>query len=49
LHLDTSNDRDTALGQAEARIKKIGVVTSGDTIVLTVGEPMGQVGGTNTL
>jgi pyruvate kinase len=49
LHLDTSNDRDTALGQAEARIKKLGVVTSGDAIVLTVGEPMGQVGGTNTL
>jgi pyruvate kinase len=49
LHLDTSNDRDTALGQAEARIKKLGVVISGDAIVLTVGEPMGQVGGTNTL
>jgi pyruvate kinase len=49
LHLDTSNDRDTALEQAETRIKKLGVVTSGDAIVLTVGEPMGQVGGTNTL
>ena len=49
LHLDTSNDRDTALEQAEARIKKLGVVASGDAIVLTVGEPMGQVGGTNTL
>ncbi len=49
LHLDTSNDRDTALEQAEVRIKKLGVVTSGDAIVLTVGEPMGQVGGTNTL
>jgi pyruvate kinase len=49
LHLDTSNDRDTALEQAEARIKKLGVVAAGDAIVLTVGEPMGQVGGTNTL
>ena len=49
LHLDTSNDRDTALEQAETRIKKLGVVASGDSIVLTVGEPMGQVGGTNTL
>jgi pyruvate kinase len=49
LHLDTSNDRDTALEQAEARIKKLGVVATGDAIVLTVGEPMGQVGGTNTL
>ena len=49
LHLDTSNDRDTALEQAEARIKNLGVVSKGDKIVLTVGEPMGQVGGTNTL
>ena len=49
LHLDTSNDRGTALEQAEARIKKLGVVAAGDAIVLTVGEPMGQVGGTNTL
>ena len=49
LHLDTSNDRDTALEQAEVRIKKLGVVAAGDAIVLTVGEPMGQVGGTNTL
>ena len=49
LHLDTSNDRDTALEQAENRIKKLGIVGSGDKIVLTVGEPMGQVGGTNTL
>jgi pyruvate kinase len=49
LHMDTSNDRDTALEQVEARIKKLGVVAAGDAIVLTVGEPMGQVGGTNTL
>jgi pyruvate kinase len=49
LHLDTSNDRDTALEQSEARIKKLGVVATGDAIVLTVGEPMGQAGGTNTL
>ena len=33
----------------EARIKKLGVVATGDAIVLTVGEPMGQAGGTNTL
>jgi pyruvate kinase len=49
LHLDTSNDRDTALEQAEACVKKLGAVNVGDKIVLTVGEPMGQVGGTNTL
>ena len=49
LHHDTSNDRDTALMQAELRVKNLGVVQSGDKIVLTVGEPMGTVGGTNTL
>jgi pyruvate kinase len=33
----------------EERLKKLGVVKSGDTIVLTIGEPMDQPGGTNTL
>ena len=47
--LETSSDRDTALGQAEICVKKLGVVESGDVIVLTVGEPMGTIGGTNTL
>lgn len=47
--LETSNDRDTALSQAESCVKALGVVQSGDSIVLTVGEPMGTVGGTNTL
>jgi pyruvate kinase len=35
--------------QVEERLKKLGVVQSGDTIVLTIGEPMDQAGGTNTL
>ena len=47
--LETSDDRDTALNQAESCVKALGVVQSGDAIVLTVGEPMGTVGGTNTL
>jgi pyruvate kinase len=47
--LETSDDRDTALNQAESCVKDLGVVQSGDAIVLTVGEPMGTVGGTNTL
>jgi len=42
-------DRETALLQVEERLKKLGVVQSGDTIVLTIGEPMDQSGGTNTL
>ena len=49
LRLDTSNDRDTALMQAESCVKNLGIVVPGDQIVLTVGEPMGTVGGTNTL
>jgi len=49
LRMDTSNDRDTALVQAEAHLKNLKVVAANDTIVLTVGEPMGAVGGTNTL
>jgi pyruvate kinase len=49
LRMDTSNDRDTALAQAEAHLKNLKVVAANDTIVLTVGEPMGAVGGTNTL
>ena len=42
-------DRESALIQVEERLKKLGVVKSGDTIVLTIGEPMDQPGGTNTL
>jgi pyruvate kinase len=33
----------------EKRLKELGVAKSGDTIVLTIGEPMDQAGGTNTL
>jgi pyruvate kinase len=44
-----SNDRDTALAQVEERLKEMGAVKAGDTIVLTVGAPMGSPGGTNTL
>jgi pyruvate kinase len=49
LGLAFSNDRDTALAQVEERLKKMGAVRAGDTIVLTVGAPMGSPGGTNTL
>jgi len=34
---------------AEKLLLERGVVRRGDLIVLTVGEPMGQAGGTNTL
>ena len=49
LLMDTSADRDTALADAEAHLKNKGIVQSGDVYAITVGEPMGQPGGTNTL
>ena len=42
-------DRDRLLAEAEALLIARGVVTHGDLIVLTIGEPIGTVGGTNTL
>jgi pyruvate kinase len=49
LHLESSLDRDTALQQALEVLVKNGYAVRGDIVVLTVGEPMGQAGGTNTL
>ena len=49
LLVDTSADRDTALAEAEADLKARGVMQRGDVYAITVGEPMGTPGGTNTL
>jgi pyruvate kinase len=49
LHLAMTNDRDATLSAAERLLLDLGHVKRGDLIVLTVGEPMGQPGGTNTL
>ena len=49
LPLQSSTDRDEALEQAEELLLAQGAVQRGDFIVLTIGEPMGQPGGTNTL
>lgn len=49
LHLEVSSDRDVALRQVEERLLSLGVVSRGEIIALTCGEPMGAVGGTNTL
>jgi pyruvate kinase len=49
LLMDTSTDRDTALADAELHLKKRGIVQAGDVYAITVGEPMGTPGGTNTL
>ena len=42
-------DRDLLLAQAEKALLDAGVVALGDLIVITVGEPIGKPGGTNTL
>ena len=49
LLMSSSKDRDTALNDAEAQLKKLGIVTSGDVYAITCGEPMGAPGGTNML
>jgi pyruvate kinase len=49
LLMDQSADRDTALAEAEAHLKKRGIVASGDIYAITCGEPMGAPGGTNML
>ena len=42
-------DRDRLLAEAEQLLIDRGVVARGDLIVLTIGEPIGAAGGTNTL
>ncbi|MBK6637551.1 MAG: pyruvate kinase [Rhodocyclaceae bacterium] len=44
-----ATDRDELLFQAEEILLKAGAVENGDLIVLTIGEPIGQAGGTNTM
>jgi pyruvate kinase len=49
LLMDSESDRDTALLQAEAHLKKRGIMQAGDIYAITCGEPMGAPGGTNML
>jgi pyruvate kinase len=49
FNLAQSNDREYVLAAAEKVLLDQGVVKRGDTIVVTWGEPMGQVGGTNAM
>jgi pyruvate kinase len=44
-----SKDRETLLLEAEDELRRRGAVREGDLIVLTIGEPIGQSGGTNTM
>ena len=43
------HDREELLAEAEAVLVRSGAVKSGDLIVLTIGEPIGKAGGTNTM
>ncbi len=44
-----SNDPEIILNQAENELLQRGVVSIGDLIVMTIGEPVGKAGGTNTM
>src|SRR3970040_538257 len=43
------HDREELLHEAENALVQNGVVKEGDLIVLTIGEPIGKPGGTNTM
>ncbi len=47
--MSISDNRDEALAQAEALLKKRGELSTGDHYAITCGEPMGAPGGTNML
>jgi pyruvate kinase len=49
LYLEQDGDRDAVLRGAEDLLVEKGYVQRGDMMVLTVGEPMGKSGGTNTM
>ena len=49
LMAQQSVDRDLLLKEAEAVLLAKGVVEHGDLIIITIGEPIGKTGGTNTL
>ena len=49
LMRDVEEDRDELLREAEEVLILAGAVEPGDLIVMTIGEPIGQPGGTNTL
>jgi pyruvate kinase len=44
-----SDDRDVILQAAEDELRRRGAADDGDLILLTIGEPIGKAGGTNTM
>jgi len=49
MFLEQRGDRDAVLGAAEKLLLDTGKVQSGDLIVITIGEPLGKAGGTNSM
>ena len=49
LFLEQHGDREAVLQSAENLLVKSGTVASGDLIVITIGEPLGKSGGTNSM
>ncbi|MEO8509028.1 MAG: pyruvate kinase, partial [Betaproteobacteria bacterium] len=49
LYLEQSTDRDQVLRSVEDLLLEMGLAQRGDLVVLTIGEPMGKSGGTNTM
>jgi len=49
LFLEQHGDRETVLQAAEDLLVKSGKVAAGDLIVITIGEPLGKSGGTNSM
>ena len=47
--IDRTNDRDQLLLEAEEELLRRGAVRDGDLILLTIGEPIGYAGSTNTM
>ena len=45
----TTTDREQLLLEAEDELRRRGAVRDGDLIVMTIGEPIGKSGGTNTM
>jgi pyruvate kinase len=46
---EASTDPEVVLERAGEELKRLDVVAAGDLVAITIGEPIGQPGGTNTL
>jgi pyruvate kinase len=45
----TSTDREVVLAEVERKLLEAGLVSKGDHIAITIGDPIGKAGGTNSL